>query len=136
MIGVVLNAKLFADYKTVSKRVTRQLSGIETLLGSMLLLKRLGKVPKNMKKPTVGRKDHSKGYIPGNIMWQEWLENCAHDDPYSNEKLSKALKGRSYSKETLYKMSIAKIGKKHTEETKQKMSITRRKLWSENRRIN
>lgn len=37
----------------------------------------LGDVPVGMKKPTVGRKDHSIGYVKGNFTWQEFSENSA-----------------------------------------------------------
>lgn len=37
----------------------------------------LGDVPVGMIKPTVGRKDHSLGYIRGNFAWQEHSENMA-----------------------------------------------------------
>jgi hypothetical protein len=29
-----------------------------------------------MIKPTVGRIDHSKGYVLDNIKWEEYSENC------------------------------------------------------------
>ena len=35
----------------------------------------LGPVPSYMKKPSIGRIDHSKGYFPGNFEWQESREN-------------------------------------------------------------
>jgi hypothetical protein len=35
----------------------------------------LGDIPIGMKKPTIGRKDHSKGYIRGNFEWQEYSKN-------------------------------------------------------------
>jgi hypothetical protein len=35
----------------------------------------VGKIPTNMKKATLGRKDHSKGYEPGNCFWQSQSDN-------------------------------------------------------------
>lgn len=35
----------------------------------------LGDVPIGMKRPTVGRKDHSLGYIKSNFEWQEFADN-------------------------------------------------------------
>lgn len=37
--------------------------------------KELGPKPENMKKATVGRIDHSKGYVTGNIQWEEHYWN-------------------------------------------------------------
>ena len=35
----------------------------------------IGPVPHTMKNPSVGRWNHSKGYVVGNFRWQELLEN-------------------------------------------------------------
>lgn len=35
----------------------------------------VGLIPKEMERPSLGRKNHSKGYSPNNCGWQEWLEN-------------------------------------------------------------
>lgn len=37
----------------------------------------VGPVPSNMRRPTVGRYDHSRGYVAGNFRWQEHSENAA-----------------------------------------------------------
>lgn len=41
------------------------------------LVEYLGEVPDDMEVPSVGREDHSKGYIRGNFGWQELSENLA-----------------------------------------------------------
>jgi hypothetical protein len=48
-----------------------------TLTGFCQFVRHLGMVPPDMKNPSLGRKDHSKGYIFGNFAWQEWEENKA-----------------------------------------------------------
>jgi hypothetical protein len=37
--------------------------------------KEIGPWPKDMKKPSIGRIDHNKGYIAGNIRWEEYAIN-------------------------------------------------------------
>jgi hypothetical protein len=37
----------------------------------------IGDIPTNMLRPTVGRYDHSKGYIKGNFRWQEHFDNTS-----------------------------------------------------------
>jgi hypothetical protein len=43
--------------------------------GFLAFLAYIGPIPKNMKKPSIGRKNHNKGYRPGNCAWQEHSEN-------------------------------------------------------------
>jgi len=43
--------------------------------GFIEFVKDIGEVPLTIKKPSVGRKDHSKGYVKGNFNWQERSEN-------------------------------------------------------------
>ena len=37
--------------------------------------KEIGEIPSGMIKPSIGRIDHSQGYIPGNVVWQEYSIN-------------------------------------------------------------
>jgi hypothetical protein len=46
-----------------------------TVDGFFDFIKYLGPIPENMIKPTIGRKDHSVGYMKGNFEWQESIEN-------------------------------------------------------------
>lgn len=43
--------------------------------GFLEFVKDIGEIPLNMKSPSVGRKDHTKGYVKGNFDWQERTEN-------------------------------------------------------------
>lgn len=42
-----------------------------TLEGFLQWLGDIGPIPKGLVKPSVGRIDHSKGYEPGNMQWEE-----------------------------------------------------------------
>lgn len=66
----------------------------------------IGEVPEGMIKPGVGRKDHTKGYVKDNFMWQSFRDNCIENalrnklgvgtkSEETKQKLSKALKGVS-----------------------------------------
>lgn len=46
-----------------------------TLDGFIDFICYMGPVPLNMKKPTVGRKNHNIGYVKDNFEWQESLDN-------------------------------------------------------------
>lgn len=61
-----------------------------TRKGFFQFLKYIGKIPEDMKKPSVGRKNHKKGYQPGNCAWQERSENSAEvwTRPGAKEKQS------------------------------------------------
>lgn len=39
--------------------------------------KEIGPIPSWLMKPSVGRKDHSKGYVAGNIQWEEYNFNSS-----------------------------------------------------------
>jgi hypothetical protein len=47
----------------------------QTYLGFKNFIDYLGPVPENMIKPSLGRKDHSLGYIRGNFEWQSLSDN-------------------------------------------------------------
>lgn len=66
----------------------------------------IGPWPTDMKQPSPGRKDHSKGYEPGNVFWQEWEENRL--DGCRSGGLSKN-RNTKHSAETKLKMSIAAL---------------------------
>jgi hypothetical protein len=46
-----------------------------TLDGFVCFLREVGMSPKKMKKPSVGRSDHGRGYEPGNIVWEPHAVN-------------------------------------------------------------
>lgn len=45
----------------------------------------IGLVPSDISRPSVGRKDHSKGYESGNIMWEEFTTNSGKHRGSENE---------------------------------------------------
>lgn len=108
----------------------------------------VGRIPEDMKRPTIGRFDHNEGYRPGNCAWQELSENVAETWTRGDEKtatrkalLAKLLRENNpaqaawdrgayknrkrrgpASEETRRRMSIAQTGRKQTEENKRKAS--------------
>lgn len=63
-----------------------------TLKGFKDFINYLGPVPKGMKKPTVGRSDHNKGYIKGNFKWQELSENSKEGSVRAFRSIKNTLK--------------------------------------------
>lgn len=67
-----------ASFRSMQARVAEGKSTASwprTTEGFFAFLKCMGRVPKEMKDPTIGRKNHSKGYGPGNCKWQERSDN-------------------------------------------------------------
>lgn len=79
--------------------------------GFLAFLKYVGNVPKSMKRPTIGRKNHSKGYQPGNCGWQEYSENCA-------ESAIRNHIGKSRAKKTRIKMKKSQNERRESERNK------------------
>jgi hypothetical protein len=50
----------------------------------------VGDVPAGMERPTIGRRDHAKGYEPGNMEWQEGAENERESIVRNHERLRAA----------------------------------------------
>jgi len=48
-----------------------------TLKGFLAWVEHIGPIPDGMHIPSVGRKDHSKGYVKGNFEWQSMADNVA-----------------------------------------------------------
>lgn len=110
---IAMQKRVQSGYTTTEWPRTRE--------GFFVFLEYVGRIPRKMKWPSLGRKNHSKGYHPGNCMWQEFIENgqdastryyakrCA--DPVLAEeygaKISRALKGRVFSEEHRRNISIA-----------------------------
>ena len=65
--------------------------------GFSRFMEEVGRIPEDMMRPSLGRKDHSIGYEPGNIFWQELSENCAENGYRSGSKAGKANLGRTLS---------------------------------------
>ncbi len=53
--------------------------------GFELFAKEIGELPSEIERPSVGRKDHSKGYSTGNIMWECYLINSGKHKGSENE---------------------------------------------------
>lgn len=43
--------------------------------GYLAFCSEIGSIPERMAKPSVGRKEHTKGYEPGNVQWEEHAVN-------------------------------------------------------------
>ena len=71
----------------------------------------LGPIPPDIDRPTVGRKDHAKGYVSGNYKWQEFVDNARENTSrnYSN-------KTGKYSEISLRNMSISLTGRTQSPE--------------------
>lgn len=46
-----------------------------TKIGFEEFCNEIGPIPKDIKRPSVGRKNHDKGYVYGNIKWEEYEYN-------------------------------------------------------------
>lgn len=89
----------------------------------------IGEIPQNIPEPSLGRLDHSSGYVKGNIFWQ-----CVWENRAEASKSGRARRGKTHSDETKAKMAKVKLGKKFSEETKKLMSESAISGWN-NRRI-
>lgn len=65
----------------------------------------LGNVPSNMKRPSIGRIDHSLGYIRGNFMWEELSDN-SRDAALRNPDIIRKACQNSLSKIKSHNMDI------------------------------
>ena len=64
------------SFKGMHKRgVESNLSFCNNFEGFIKFIYCIGDVPIGMAKPTIGRVDHSIGYIKGNFTWQEFMDN-------------------------------------------------------------
>jgi len=55
----------------------------------------IGSIPVNMVKPTIGRKDHTQGYVSGNIEWQSFFDNRSESATRNQVFMRKTPKERS-----------------------------------------
>jgi hypothetical protein len=130
------------------------------LEGFCAFLEEIGPVPLRMIQPSVGRKDHSRGYEPGNIEWQETKDNrldgClrmsdrTRGRPLSDEHRQKLIQnhgmrgkapwnlGKAWSEESRRKISEAKKGRSTANKGKPKSQETRQKFkdsWAQTREL-
>jgi len=65
----------FKEMLKRSKKYSRECDFDRSASGFLLFVEHIGPYPEDMIRPTVGRKDHSKGYVYGNFEWQTLEEN-------------------------------------------------------------
>lgn len=56
-------------------RTNRRNDFPRTKIGFANFCKEMGPIPVGMKRPSVGRKNHNKGYVYGNIVWERYEYN-------------------------------------------------------------
>lgn len=124
-----------------------------TLEGFHMFLASLGEIPRGMKWPSVGRKNHSLGYTPKNCAWEEFAKNGREAaerftrerrkdkklDEWYRERVAQGLRGkkksvahcraisiaaRNRSSKARRNISLAQRGKKLSEATRKKISLT------------
>ena len=71
----------------------------------------IGPYPSDMVRPSVGRKDHTKGYVRGNFEWQPLSEN-------SGESTTRTRTGKKQSDKTVELKRQASIGSRRSDESK------------------
>jgi hypothetical protein len=82
--------------------------------GLIKLINYLGAIPDNIKNPSVGRIDHSLGYLKGNFAWQELLDNCRESGNRIGYLNLTHTKSPDYKKHlSLKKFLSEKIGRFH-----------------------
>lgn len=96
--------------------------------GFIDFIEEVGAIPEGMPQPSLGRRDHSVGYVKGNIFWQDTYENRVESILSGRARV-----GKKHSPETIAKMSAAKTGKKMTDETRAKMSASAFAGWNKRR---
>jgi hypothetical protein len=79
----------------------------------------VGKVPRGMVRPSIGRKNHSKGYAPNNCGWQALGDNVA--------EVGRRNRGRKLTKAHKQKVSMALSGREFTREHREKLSMAAKK---------
>jgi len=63
--------------------------------GLLLFIEDIGPVPEGMVKPSVGRKDHSKGYESGNFSWQSYSDNVRESNSRTRSGLVYSIQHRN-----------------------------------------
>ena len=69
----------------------------------------IGPIPPDMTRPSVGRIDHSKGYVAGNFNWQEHIENCRDNDKQKISAVSKVTARRMWNDPQMRERLLAKL---------------------------
>lgn len=83
----------------------------------------VGQIPDTMQRPSLGRRDHSKGYEIGNIFWQELSENCAENGRRQGPINGKSRIGSKMPEEVKAKISAAMKGREFTAQHRDKLRI-------------
>lgn len=71
----------------------------------------IGPVPTGMVRPTVGRRDHDRGYVRGNFRWQEHSENSSESGKRNAHKSATFVVGTSNRNSKFTNFDIRRIRK-------------------------
>ena len=88
--------------------------------GYLEFCQEIGAIPHGMKKPSVGRIDHSTGYVSGNIRWEEYSVN-------SVKRQGTKYQGSQATEIDFRVLSFRKGTKEHLEHQR----LASRKRWSD-----
>lgn len=122
-------------FKNLQERVKQK--GLETDLtndrdGLLKFIGEIGTVPKNLKCPSVGRKEHSKGYITGNYGWQERSENVREMNYRTNSgpRTGAAIRGRRQTESHIRNKARAMQGSKRSQAQRKRISQGVKAAWA------
>jgi len=96
--------------------------------GLLEFIEEIGPYPTGMVMPTVGRKDHSKGYIQGNFTWQSRSDNAKESGlraGFTSESQTGTKQPEDVSKKKSLSMKGKNTGERSTE-TCQRISESRK----------
>jgi len=80
-------------------------------IGFKAFIRCVGRIPLNMKRPSLGRKNHDKGYQPRNCKWQEYAENALEGSRLKKGRLKRSMRLKSLWSDKNYRRKMSKISK-------------------------
>lgn len=103
--------------------------------GLQQFVKEIGPVPSellaNGVRRTVGRKDHSKGYVSGNYEWQSQSQNSKEMAERTWSKPGEYKRRSRIMKKAAPKLAAVRIGTKAGPQTKAKIAVAMQKIWDD-----